>query len=682
MSERLRNPFNVTKAVDFSDEEINQYWVDLPGAGGFLGLAKPLSPMPMVILGGKGSGKTHLLRHLSYPTQRLRRGAKSESDHIADSGFIGIYMRCGGLNAARFEGKGQPDEVWSSVFAHYMDVWLAQLTLSTCYSALKSDDQFSGVEQSIANALGDAVAETTGANLNTVTDWLSQLRSWQRDLDVAINNAAITRTLQVEIRTSPGRLVFEIPKILADSVTVLRKTRFLYLIDELENLTESQQVYVNTLVREKEAPTSFKIGARHYGLRTLRTLSAGEPNKEGSEYETLDLDGLLRTNKAYPAFARQLVARRLVAAGYFQGGASESRDIAKKADQFFVEPGGHSLAPQVVHTALGGRRGTERPYMARLRASLELAAGSAGAPGVRDSQDIATALELMRVDEYPVLEKANVLLLYQDWSKRRHIIQSARRIHQAANAYIAGQAKRGRHASILSHFRADLVAQLLSESDERQVYAGLATFIDMSRGLPRNLFVILKHIYQWATFNGEHPFMGAPISLAAQQNGVAEAAQWFFRDAEVLGRDGPDVQDGVRRLANLFRQLRLSDKPAECSLSTFSTDFAAVSARSRQVIEASEKWSLLIRLKGGQRDRNTRRVDVKFQLNSMLAPIWDLPIYSRGALALSAVEVDSIFDPVRKTQYDGVVKRRLQRVTAPFSAAQTLDTDTLSFLDA
>ena len=65
------NPFNITKAVDFSDNDIRDYWVDFfPEA--LSAILKPLSPIPMYILGGKGSGKTHLMRYYSYKLQKLR----------------------------------------------------------------------------------------------------------------------------------------------------------------------------------------------------------------------------------------------------------------------------------------------------------------------------------------------------------------------------------------------------------------------------------------------------------------------------------------------------------------------------------------------------------------------------------------------------------------------------------
>ena len=47
----ITNPFDITKAVDFSDEDINRFWTNIPGEEGFLGLLKPKSLMPIIIAG-------------------------------------------------------------------------------------------------------------------------------------------------------------------------------------------------------------------------------------------------------------------------------------------------------------------------------------------------------------------------------------------------------------------------------------------------------------------------------------------------------------------------------------------------------------------------------------------------------------------------------------------------------
>ena len=122
------NPFGVTKSDDFSNEEINRFWIE-PGGVPASHLLKPTRLMPMQVIGGKGSGKTHLLRHFSFAAQTMAR-QDSGLASIAKQGYLGVYVRCDGLNAARFAGKSQPDDTWLAVFQYFLDLWLAQALLT------------------------------------------------------------------------------------------------------------------------------------------------------------------------------------------------------------------------------------------------------------------------------------------------------------------------------------------------------------------------------------------------------------------------------------------------------------------------------------------------------------------------------------------------------------------------
>ena len=174
----------------------------------------------------------------------------------------------------------------------------------------------------------------------------------------------------------------------------------------------------------------------------------------------------------------------------------------------------------------------------------------------------------------------------------------------------------------------------------------------------------------WASFKGEQPFGRKPISVLAQGEGAREAADWFFRDARIKGKDGNLVQHAVDRLCTLFRSVRFSHKPSECSLCAFSYEPAAVSEETQRIIDLAEKWSLLVNV-GGQRDRNSKRVDMKYQINRMLAPRWDIPFKRRGTLAISGDEINTIFDPSYAIEFDRILKIRIDRMNAPLFGTKT-----------
>ena len=250
------NPFNITKANDYSDEEIYSSWVDMPG-GGFAEIVKPTSPMPIIILGGKGSGKTHIMRFFSYNLQKLRYG-KELIRKISEDKYIGIHMRSSGLNSHRFVGKGQSDEVWASIFTYYMELWISQLVLSTIDDLFKSSiENFDGSEEEICKEIVKLfdISDKYSSDIFTFSEVLNFIKSLQKTVDYAVNNIAITgkNLAGIDIMVSPGKLIFEIPKILVNSLEFLKDCQFLYLIDEFENLTELQQKYINTLLRERRS---------------------------------------------------------------------------------------------------------------------------------------------------------------------------------------------------------------------------------------------------------------------------------------------------------------------------------------------------------------------------------------------------------------------------------------------
>ena len=656
------NPFNITKAVDLSNKQIEQYWVDLSTDQGLIGLLKPCSTMPMFILGGKGSGKTHLMRYCSYPLQRLRH-RDNIPQGIHNDGYLGIYLRCGGLNSSRFDGKGQSSEVWADVFAYYMELWISQMLLNAVIDMYGASNELEKVVLKLCNAIADLFDEPLDSMPTSLSDIVTLLQKLQKDVDLTVNNSSSTRNLDVRIRITRGHFIFGLPRLLTQHLPSFSGVLVVYLLDEFENLTESQQKYINTLIREREEQCTFKVGARLYGVKTYRTFSSEEENKEGSEYEALPLDAQLRERKEYPNFARLLCKKRLLVANELLRSETTNGDL-QELDRWFKTDERTPIAENETRFVIEKYADRERPYFKALH--QKILKYYLDKESKLSSNEVYRILDALRCPTYPLLEKVNILLLYRAWNKGKNLLVESAEINSACSKYIQEPNPATLHGKILNHFRDDLMAQLLRESDMKQRYLGFDTFVDMSDGLPRNLLIILKHIFNWALFNGEKPFVEGVISINSQQAGVCEASEWFFKDARVAGHDGGLIRESVERLATLFRRIRYSDKLTECSLCTFSADMSLASQEAQRIVEMAEKWSLLISIRGGQRDRNSGRVNLKYQLNPMLAPRWDLPVSRRGALALNPEEINAIFDKSHRGEFDAILKTRVSRMMAPF----------------
>ncbi|GLR95797.1 hypothetical protein ACVMFA_007304 [Bradyrhizobium liaoningense] len=233
------NPFNITKAVDLSTEEIESLWIDVAG-GDADAVFKPTSPMPLLILGGKGSGKTHWMRYYSFPLQLFRFHNRNVRPlkGLRDDGYIGIYILLGGLNFERFRGRGQPDEVWRGLFEYYFELWLTQEIVQTLCSINSADSGLAKYEPIICAEIQKLFSDPPAALLLRFKELLEWCASLQRDLDYDINNVLYTGRFTTRIRATRGTLIFGIPRLLSEIVEEFSDLTFSYQLDELENITE------------------------------------------------------------------------------------------------------------------------------------------------------------------------------------------------------------------------------------------------------------------------------------------------------------------------------------------------------------------------------------------------------------------------------------------------------------
>ncbi len=649
------NPFLVTKAVDFSDVEIADTFVDLP-RGGFLSIASLTGSMPRFLVGGKGGGRTHLMRYSSYALQKLR--AKDDLlEALSADGYIGLYFRCGGLNANRFRGKGQSDEAWSTIFAYYMDLWLAQIFIRTLVDVQQTGSYWSDTSQAAfcERALATAGLSTPNTDAYSFQYLAEMLHEAQRKLDLAINNVALTGQLEITVRNNPGELVLGFPEQAAAQMQELAGLRIVYLLDEFENLSEEQQRYINTLIREKRLPSNFIVGSRLFGLRTMETLSAGEENRIGSEYERVVLEETYSAEPAsYERFCRDMVKRRLFEAGFPEFDDAHLRGLFCTVSVANDTPARDREALELVKKYAP----EERPHLLHLRKRLR----EAGLDKLSDE-----LLQLLSTPAHPLVEKLSVYLFFRAWSEGQDLRAAATMSSVRARMLLLSDPP-AKERQLLRHWRDDLLAQLYSDCRQAQPYYGLDRFVAVSGFLPRNLMILLKQVTRWSLFLGEQPFVGqASVSLQAQREGVIEASEWYLADARALGPIGEVTQLAIRRLGGFFRALRFSDRPTEVSLCTFSTDRQGVAPEILEVLDTAVKHSLLLAV-GSIPHRNSGALHYKYQIHPMLAPLFDLPTARRGVMPLRAQELAVIFDvDVSDEDYQSVTRQRLRSYNAPFA---------------
>lgn len=652
----IDNPFSVTKATEFSDNQINDYWVDNSR------LLRPNEVLPKYVLGGKGCGKTHLLRYHSYSLQKIRSGNLAEI--INNDKYVGIYSILDGIRSSNFKGKGVDEEQWKSVFEYYFELYICEGLLQVAKEIFSENISVNYSEKEFANDISKLFYADTEQGLETIDDILIKISLLRKKIDIEIVNAAFKRKLDVQSVTilfSPGDLLFKIPKLLTDNIEPLRDVKFIYILDEYEKLFEWQKVFVNTLVWEKKPPCTFWIGARRYGYTNMQT-KAGEKLKLGSEYQQIFLDEEFQANEdMYKEFAKKLYLRRLE--NLYSD--TEIKQIEIKFSNKFEEYSDEKIINAIIEKYKDG----DYKHIKLLRNKITNASKKGTIKALTEKEvDRITNQIISNTDNNPLEQKYKIYLLYKNWANIKGVIslQSiADAVDKEYNLFLAKQ--KSEFDNIREKYKSDLLAQLSAESKIKNTcYSGIDKFIELSWGNPRVFLVILKSIIEKSDIFGEKPLEnGSVISLETQFLGVYETSKWFYQDAEIIGETGKNLYKSLWKLADLLQLYRFSDKPTETSVSSFNFGLEEISDEALEYVELAKAHSLIVEV-GGRKQRNSGRKEVTYQLNRILSPFWNLPIIRRGIADLNKPMVEAIFNPAENNQFDLLYKDMKNRYSAPF----------------
>jgi hypothetical protein len=657
------NPFAVVKAVDLTEEQIEQLWVSQTGKNKDA-IFQPTSPVPLFLLGGKGSGKTHWMRYYSYHVQRIRheRTKQAVLEGIQGDGYLGIYIRLGSFNAERFSGRGQSEQLWQAVFNFYFELWVAQEFLRTIEEVVGAASIAAPIEAEIAAGILDLFDEIEFSGEQNLSAVRAHLSNLQKAIDIETNNVIFSGRLETKVLFSPGKLILGVPKILSAKIPELKNVLFSYNIDELENLSESQQRLINTLVRDRELPATFRIGGRTWGVKTYKTYADEEENKEGSEFTQVILDHVLREEKSrWEDFAYGLVEKRLEAAGL------STQQMSKAAVDRLFETPDLSWDSPFVFVRLGSPAEGTGVHFDAFKKDLDAGLRAGNVEGLQTDADVSDILNCVKVYRYPILEKINMLLVYRAWAKGDNLRTVSKQARDECATFLDTRVETAGYGRIVQQFGSDMLVQLFRQSERRQsTYYGMKSYVRMSEGLPRTLVVILKNIFSWSNYSEENSH--APVAASDQERGVLEASDWFMGELRKAGKEGSALRVGVERLARLFEVNRFADKPIECSLISFSVKESELSERTAKILNLAEKRVFLIRISHGAIDKNTQDRLSKFQLNAMLAPRSSLPIARRGIVKLSASELEIIFADERQDEFLALERAWRQKMNVPFSA--------------
>lgn len=259
---------------------------------------------PCVLMGGRGTGKTTVLRGLSYMGQYALNNDNIDTFDL--NSYIGIYFRCDTNHVHAFSGKGIDNETWMKIFAHYFNLIFTSeiLEFIDWHKKHKSDDEV------LSEHACRLIA--TSLHLGNVSDYKELMHVLEKAMykfQADINNISDGNIPQLSLAGDPIKIVTEQSRKLRQ----FSDKTFYLLIDEYENLLDSQQQIVNTLLKHIPQSYTIKIGVREMGWRVKHTMNPQESVIDPADYVLFNIvdEFTDETPDKFESFARDVCQLRI-----------------------------------------------------------------------------------------------------------------------------------------------------------------------------------------------------------------------------------------------------------------------------------------------------------------------------------------------------------------------------------
>lgn len=260
---------------------------------------------PCILVGGRGTGKTTVLRCLSYDGKFKLEGR--DSARVAAWPYYGFYDRVNTNRVTAFSGEELSPETWVRVFAHYMNLTMCGqvLTFLEWYKRQVPD----------AALLDRLTCESVAESLHipaatTQTELEESIRRGRRRFEAFLNN--LDRE-NIPLLSLQGQPVDDLCRAVLDLPDFEGKNLF-FIIDEFENLLDDQQEVLNTLIKHSGESYTFKIGVKELGWRRRSTLNPNERLQSPADYELIEISRRLEGDN-FARFAEDVCRLRAGDAG-------------------------------------------------------------------------------------------------------------------------------------------------------------------------------------------------------------------------------------------------------------------------------------------------------------------------------------------------------------------------------
>lgn len=632
----IGNPFVECTSRDMSFKEVFQYWCNpfTCYAIDYNTLTK--STTPIIVEGPRGSGKTMILKYISYfcqkellhSTLKDSRGAEI-LDAIRQLGSLGIYFRYKDDFGTLFRYLNCSKSGKEQLFLYYFEMYV----LDELFRILLDMEEEGSLESKFTKDVVDAINNILHTDAENLQALNSAIKSKIQRVDKWVRKSRYLDSAEETLQelVDGKNYILQVCRCIGQLVPELSDVRFLVIIDEYENAGEYQRI-LNTLLKQVDhtSNVTYRIGVRPRGMLTLET-------NVGTEFLQIDRDFLLyvlQTQKMtdYKAFIREIANRRLKSVDFFaENGLTDIQVLLGTKENLDEE-------------ARALTKNNSRKHFEILKKKFF-------------PNEYTKIIDMISCTSSPLMEMLNIVWILRGIP--------AEKVRMAMQGYLAGRHKEIGHSEEIElarkykldysdKYRSQMMFILLGIYAQNKKYYSFNTFAYLSSGavndfisLCRNVFYLLDEFYY------DKASSTPLIPIALQAKGAENTAIEQMDKIRLCSEYGTEMYSFAMNIGGLFKLLHrdIYAKYPETNQFAFENE---VEIESRPLLKEVRnsliKWGVIVKRPRIQSISIGRRKGTLYYLNRIFSPIFGISFRTRGGY--NFVMSTSLFESLLKEAWE------------------------------
>lgn len=617
-----------------SEEAREDNWVDFVVPPFLNNLGIKSQTKAIVIVGGRGCGKTTLLRYFCHATQFSAKRPILPEEALS---HIGLYWRADTNFLNSFVGGGQTAETWRAAFDHLLACELGKEIIHSLRNLNCNPERQRNYGKLDCLDLS-ALQDFDGSLGHTLADVERALLKSRRMMSIWVNN--LDDDLHKPTFLPADLFLRTLVDILQAQLPYLSNSTFAIFIDEYENLRDEQQRFVNSLLKHGSPPLIYNIAMKRNGWHTRQT-TGSESIQYVADYREVDLENEISEN--FDLFAAELLFFRLAEREpHLFDKLPIVPDHLRSVDHIDQRYKNYEYRTRVINAAeLMLPRVTERKAASDIFTELR----------VLDKlrTKIATALEKRKSplpaesfmdDKFPEVSVLMPALLNRSREEPNALLKEFEDMRHGQDNRFAAK------SSLISNNLFGCVNSIYLDAGRPSIlFSGFTSLTLMARGNIRNLLELIHRIFKefdntnTGEVNGELPVVPAIIQASA----IKEASELILNTVNGHGTHGPQLYALAKCLGSIFRERHRSDRQSEPEINHFTLSGGGIDHMLQTYLSEAEKWSVLF-LSKETKMKSPGAISTDYTLNPIFSAAFQISFRKKRSLQVSAAQLQIMLE--------------------------------------